>query len=465
MLDQGSVLDRKSTGKAVNAEGSNRHLSQEDLEGYANGRLASARSSYCGTHLDACEACRAELEDIRNLQTELAAFTPRAAGQHVPERLGRRRSVALPVTAAIGAVLVAGVGGVLWWKHGKAGAYNVTAAVPVAGAQASSDAVSVAPVPAPAVTAAGARSAAAPTAAPVARAFAPPNAAPAARPSATALTAQTATLSANAPVTRPAATLAAMSVARASAPPVIAPVARTAALPATPIQRSAIPAAVPNAPVSAGIPTRDARLAEDLAALPADLRASVSDAIQHGKLQLPPDVRPIHNKALVSGQAAANTGFSLLGPFGEATSDTRPKFTWQPFPGAIGYSVAIVDPSLRPVQHSPALRATAWRPHRPLARGRTYLWQVTATLHGGTKVVASSPSPSEAFLRTIPRKLADEMAHFQRGHKDAHLVLGVVYAQAGMLTEGTNELNKVAAGDPSYNDAHRLLQSLPSGRQ
>jgi hypothetical protein len=105
-----------------------------------------------------------------------------------------------------------------------------------------------------------------------------------------------------------------------------------------------------------------------------------------------------------------NTRFALLGPFGEAVSETRPEFIWQPLAGAAHYSVVIVDEGLHPVQRSHALRTTVWRPRRPLRRGHTYLWQVTATLRGGTKVVASAPS--EARLRIAPAtaKLADNEA-------------------------------------------------------
>jgi len=94
-----------------------------------------------------------------------------------------------------------------------------------------------------------------------------------------------------------------------------------------------------------------------------------------------------------------------------------------------------------------------------LRRGQTYLWQVTATLRGGSTVVASAP---EALLRIIPNKLADELAQFQREHHDAHLVLGALYAQAGMLTESADELRKVPSGDSSYGTARALLESLPS---
>jgi hypothetical protein len=386
MLDQDSVLDPELAAKAVKVEGAIRHLSQDDMESYANGRLASARLSYCSTHLDACEACRAELEDIRTLQTELASFPRRDAGRLESGRRGRRRSLSVPVTASVAVVLVAGVGAVLWWRH--AGSRGVGA---VAAAR-------VAPVAMPTANSAG-------------------------------------------------------SVPRASSAALAAPAVPVASAP----RATSTPAA------ATSVQTHDTQLADELAALPSDLRASVSDAIQQGRLQLPPDVRRVHDRTVAFSQPAeSNTGFSLSGPFGEATSDARPKFTWQPLAGAIGYTVAIVDQGLRPVQHSPALRATTWRPRRPLAHGRTYLWQVTATLRGGSKVVASSPSPSEATLRILPRKLTEQFAHFQRSHRDAHLVLGILYSQAGMVTEGTNELGRVPPGDPSSEVARRLLQSLSS---
>jgi len=210
---------------------------------------------------------------------------------------------------------------------------------------------------------------------------------------------------------------------------------------------------------TAGIQTRDTRLADEIAVLPADVRPAVSEAIQHGKLPLPTDLSQYRGRAHTRlGAPEVNTGFALLGPFGEAIAETRPEFRWQPLAGAIRYSVAIVDAGLHPVQRSPALRTTRWRPRRPLRRGKTYLWQVTATLRGGSKVVSSAP---EALLRIIPQKLADELAQFRQGHEEAHLALGALYAQAGMLTESADELRKVPPGDSSYSTARTLLESLP----
>jgi hypothetical protein len=450
MLDQDSVLEPGLTGKAVNVAGAIRHLSQDDLESYANGRLASARQSYCQTHLDSCEACRAELEDIRTLQTELASFPRREANRVESGRRGRRRSLAVPVTASVAVILVGGVAGVLWWRHAAPRAFNTVTAARVAPAPAppvaSATPAALAPLPAPALSAAPttrvASAAPAATVTPVASA---PRAASAAQPARTPSTA---------PTTR---------VARARPAPSVPLGASSTPVATVTAATTSVPRALSVPTAAATVQTHDTQLAEEIAALPGDLRLGVSEAIQQGRLQLPPDVQRVHDRMVALAQpAAANTGFSLSGPFGEATSETRPKFTWQPLAGAIGYTVAIVDQGLRPVQHSPGLRATTWRPRRALAHGRTYLWQVTATLRGGSKVVASSPSPSEATLRILPRKLADEIAHFQRGHRDAHLVLGVLYAQAGMLTEGASELRQVPSGDSFYGVARRLLESLSS---
>jgi hypothetical protein len=323
------------------------------LEAYLEGRLSPARLKHCGTHLDSCDACRAELEDLRTFKTDQAGFTRSEPGRRDVGRGRRRRGLTLPLAAAGATIVVAAISAVLWWK-----------------------------------------------------------------------------------LERP----------RANKTPVALTVTHS-------------PAPVPTASVQ----TRDTRLADDIAALPADVRPAVSEAIQQGKLRVPTDLSQFRGRAhTLPGAPEANTGFALLGPFGEAIAETRPEFRWQPLAGAIGYSVAIVDARLHPVQHSPALRSTAWRPRRPLRGGQTYLWQVTATLRGGSTVVASGLNSPEALLRIIPRKLADELARFRQGHEEAHLVLGALYAQAGMLTASADELRQVPPGDSSYGTARTLLESLPS---
>jgi anti-sigma factor RsiW len=395
LSDADSVLEPKSTAQSGGVAGSTRHLTPEDLEAYGNGRLAPSRLDYCRTHLDSCDACRAELEDLRIFKSELSGFQRSEPDRRELERRKRRRRLTLPQAVSVATIVVVAGAAVFWWERGSLWRNKPSAAV------------SVGQLP---VASAGSG---APT------------------------------------------TLAASAASGATA----APAARTASAAPT----AAPKRAAPPSPVAAQMQTRETRLADELNALPDDVRSAVSEAIQHGKLQLPTDVTRLRGRAPpLSGAPVANTGFALLGPFGEAISETRPEFSWQPLPGAIRYSVVIVDVGLHPVQRSPSLRKTAWRPRRPLRRDRTYLWQVTATLRGGSKVVASEPSPSETLLRIVPLKLADEMEHFRRGHEEAHLVLGALYAQAGMLTESADELRKVPPGDSSYYTAQTLLKSLSS---
>jgi len=351
-----SVLHAKPTAQSGGVEESIRHLTYDELEAYLEGRLSSARLEHCRTHLDSCEACRAEFEDVRTFKTDLAGFSRSEPDRRELKRGRRRRGLTLPQAAAAATIIVAAISAVLWWKWDRPRANKTSVAVTVTHSHA------------PAPTA--------------------------------GIQTQTQTQ------------------------------------------------------------THDTLLADEIAALPADVRPAVSEAIQHGKLQLPTDLSQVRAHAhTLLGAPEANTKFALLGPFGEAISETRPEFRWQPLAGAIRYSVAIVNAGLHPVQHSPALHTTSWRPRRPLRRGQTYLWQVTASLRGGSKVVASAP---EALLRIIPHKLADELAQFRQRHEEAHLVLGALYAQAGMLTESAEELRKVPPSDSSYSTARTLLESLPS---
>jgi hypothetical protein len=133
-----------------------------------------------------------------------------------------------------------------------------------------------------------------------------------------------------------------------------------------------------------------------------------SAAVQlRGRASIPLAATP----ATTPAPAPVSTRFALLGPFGEAVSETRPEFSWQPLAGAAHYSVVIVDEGLHPVQHSRALHTTVWKPRRPLRRGRTYLWQVTATLRGGTKVVAIAPSGARLTIGPVIAKVAGNETH------------------------------------------------------
>jgi hypothetical protein len=315
LSDTDAELRPRSSAQSADVAESNQHLARGDLEAYSSGGLTPARLTYCQTHLDSCEDCRAELEDLRTHKGDLSSFLRPEPSRRELQQRRRRRRLALQLTASAATVLVATVATFLWRGYEKSRVSKSPTAVAIAQSQA------------------------APTT---------PGALPAQSTSAT-----------------PGASGAAGTSAAAGRPPALS----TSTAPGTPAAAAA--RALQNTPVAPS--TRGA---------PTTRLAGVAS---------PSPSAP-----------QANTGFVLLGPFGEAISETRPQFRWQPLAGAIGYSVVIVDPGLHPVQRSPAIRATTWRPRRPLHRGRTYLWQVTATLRGGKKVVASGPPTSETLLRIVP---------------------------------------------------------------
>jgi anti-sigma factor RsiW len=273
------------------------HLSQEDLQAYVRGQLPPARLNYCRTHLDSCVACRAELEDLRSLESEASGFSrPEPPGREL-ERRRKRRTLRLVQTAAAAIILVAVIFSVSRWFGDRLPAKKSAIATSVTQI-----------VPPPLATA--------PRSAPVA-------------------------------TTQP----------------------------------------------------RDTQPAGPVSAPRATEKPGAATPIQQGNL--PPPTDPSQSPEPAPTQT--NRGFALLSPLGEAIAESRPEFRWTPLAGAVRYSVAIVDERLHPVEHSRALRTTSWRPRRPLSRGRTYLWQVTATLHGGSTVVASGPSSSGALLRISPK--------------------------------------------------------------
>ena len=488
LADKEPKLSPKATAQAGGTDGPALHPTRDDLKGYAYGRLASARLDYCQAHLDTCEDCRIELEDIRTCSNEMSSM----ARPEVPSArsLRRKRNPALPLAASAAVLVAVAVSTALWVKH--SGTAAGSKAAQGATASAADGHAVTAPAAAPTPVAQGAIAQRAIVAPPVTRsADAQGTAAPSrvAQNQAAVASVARGTVAPDAA----AATRGAAAQVAAIAPPGVqgtgaqsqvvqaaeAPLQTTPGLfarigsalsrvvhgspNAAQTQVAQAPAASVAAAPAIGAPPSAPQLSDEIAALPADVRSAVSATIQHGKLEFPTNVGRSRRHTSSHGAApVANTSFALLGPFGEATSDTRPEFSWQPLPGATHYSVAIVDSALHPVQHSGAVKKTVWRPKHPLHPGRTYLWQVTAILPGGSRVVASEPAPSEAVLRIVPVKLSDEMARFRKDHQDSHLVLGALYAQAGMLSESEDELKKVPPSDSSYKTARTLLENLSS---
>jgi len=302
-----------------------RHIAQDELDAYISGRLSGVRLDNCRNHLDACQECRAALEDLRTFKASAVGLSQASSLKRELDRRQRQRQLKSAATILVAAAVVAAIGMVGWNKFGKAWVHSAT--VVIASAQTN-------------------------------------------------------------------ATRANQSHGAAGGPPSQA------------------------APVTASVAAFGAAQPQGAqAAVAARAQTSVPpQSVSHAAITAQAQ-SPMQSQTVVQSRGAAKAGnagtaqpaegstsFALLGPFGDEVTDDRPEFAWQPLAGASKYSIIIVDEGLRPIAHT-RLKTTTWRPKKPLRRGRGYLWQVTAILKNGTKVMATGPTSPEARIRiTAPGK-------------------------------------------------------------
>ena len=200
----------------------------------------------------------------------------------------------------------------------------------------------------------------------------------------------------------------------------------------------------------------------DLSHLDPAMRDAV-DAARRGTLPAP---RGLDSVVAASGTLMGPETVAAFGPrspLGTRVSTDRPTFRWAAHPQARSYEVAVFDQDLRKQLASGPVAATEWTPANPLARGRAYLWQVTA-LVGGRRVTAPAPPAPEARFAVAG---ADVLAAVEARRAQApasHLVALIAFVEAGLLDEAEVELGALAADNPGSPEIDRLRESLATLR-
>ena len=142
----------------------------------------------------------------------------------------------------------------------------------------------------------------------------------------------------------------------------------------------------------------------------------------------------------------------------------RPTFRWSAHPDARRYEVAVFDQDLRRQLASGPVEGTDWTPAKPLARGRTYLWQVTA-LAGRERVTAPAPPAPEARFEVASSAVLAEVEHERAQAPTSHLVAALAFVQAGLLDDAEDELRALAADNPGSPEVTRLREALRTLRR
>jgi hypothetical protein len=200
-----------------------------------------------------------------------------------------------------------------------------------------------------------------------------------------------------------------------------------------------------------------------IAGLPAVTPASeqaLRTALRTGRAPTPGSIGELVGQpgALLSG-SAASTPFKLTSPVGTVVRKDRPTLEWQPLDGADSYTITVSDSDLNAVATSPPLKDTRWTLPRPLARGGTYIWQVTA-MRAGESVTAPAPPAPEARFKVLSQAGLEELSAAETSDPTSHLLRGVLYARAGLLDEAEREFQALRQSNPRSPVARKLLRNL-----
>lgn|SRR2546425_1667017 len=197
-----------------------------------------------------------------------------------------------------------------------------------------------------------------------------------------------------------------------------------------------------------------------LSELSASSRVAVQNALTTQRLNINPALEGLRNKSgTLMGSSGDGAPFALLNPVGLVIRTDRPTFKWRPLAGASVYVVKVYDLSFKEIAVSPTQPKTDWTVSAALPRGVIYLWQVTAT-RNGEDIKSPMPPAAEARFRILAQDKTAEIDRLQKTHSNSHLVLGTIYAEAGLLQDAQREFQLLLRANPESSVARRLLQDV-----
>lgn len=158
------------------------------------------------------------------------------------------------------------------------------------------------------------------------------------------------------------------------------------------------------------------------------------------------------------------SSFSLLGPVGKVVRDSRPTLRWTPLGGDAGYVVTVRDSQGRTAATSGTISSTEWSVTRPLRRGEVYSWQVLA-VKDGAEAVSPPPNAPDARFKVLEETAEDELGRAEQLRPRSRLLLGALYARAGMLDEAEREFRELVNDNPRSSVARKLLRGVRARRR
>src|SRR5207247_338866 len=142
-----------------------------------------------------------------------------------------------------------------------------------------------------------------------------------------------------------------------------------------------------------------------------------------------------------AGRESAIRG--TVAPSSTVIDELQPRFEWNGFEGE-DYQVALYAND-QEVARSARQASTWWVVPLPLQRGKTYRWQVPARQCCRSVTIPSPPAPPAVF-RVLDAVQHDELARAEAQYPHDDLLLGILYARAGILDRARRHLSRLPAG-------------------
>lgn len=196
-------------------------------------------------------------------------------------------------------------------------------------------------------------------------------------------------------------------------------------------------------------PQQPARYVDD------DWAELVESALRSG-IAMPATLRSLRPSADELRSAGSEAAPVSIWPAGVVVLDGAPAFRWPAVDGkAITYVVSVYAEDALEAESQP-LSTNRWTPPSPLRRGVTYAWQVEVRGAQEPQVLPAPPQP-QALFRVADAAVVAELEKARAHHPNDHLLLGVLYARAGLQAEAEAELRKDAGTHP---EAHALAEAV-----
>jgi hypothetical protein len=189
---------------------------------------------------------------------------------------------------------------------------------------------------------------------------------------------------------------------------------------------------------------------------------AVKTAVLAGRVTTPAELAGLRDKrGRLMG--AGKAPYGLVAPLATIVPEQRPVFRWQPVDRAASYIVSIYSDDGRVAAHSEPLTVTEWRPSANLERGRTYTWQVRATVDS-SEVVLPPPAAPDGKFKILAASKVPEWDRARQTYAGSHLMQGIIYARLGLLDDAERQFRELTSANPGSEAPRKLLRDLKSLR-